>query len=129
MTSNELANIETGLAIYDLLGERRAKSPWCCGSSTGSSPIPSSQVWASATSARPSELSSPWFVGAALGLDMLNTFYVEHQPFMLGRLTVSETGGLVGKTMSRPVRAYPARGDHADAACTNHLEYPAHAAT
>ena len=45
-------------------------------------------------------LAAPWFVGAALGLDILTTFYVDHQPMLIGRLTVAESGGLAGKTMS-----------------------------
>jgi Trk K+ transport system NAD-binding subunit len=74
----------------------------------------------------PSELSSPWFVGAALGLDVLNTFYVEHQPFMLGRLTVSETGGLVGRTV-RDLSARIRLVAIMRMGSLNHLEYPVHA--
>ena len=125
VTSNDLANIETGLAIHDLLGERRDEIPivlrifdrqlaHTVEASLGFQYVRS-----------PSELSSPWFVGAALGLDVLNTFYVEHQPFLLGRLTVSETGGLVGRTvrdLSARIRlvAITRMGSPDD------LEYPVH---
>ena len=76
-------------------------------------------------SSNPRVRTSPWFVGAALGLDVLNTFYVEHQPFLLGRLTVSETGGLVGRTvrdLSARIRlvAITRMGSPVD------LEYPVH---
>ena len=46
-----------------------------------------------------SALAAPWFVGAALGLDVLDTFYVEQQPFLLARLTVAPGGGLDGSSM------------------------------
>jgi Trk K+ transport system NAD-binding subunit len=46
-----------------------------------------------------SALAAPWFVGAALGLDVLDTFYVEQQPFLLARLTVAAGGGLDGSSM------------------------------
>jgi Trk K+ transport system NAD-binding subunit len=46
-----------------------------------------------------SALAAPWFVGAALGLHVLDTFYVERQPFLLARLTIASGGGLDGKSM------------------------------
>ena len=99
VTSNDMANIETGLAIHELLGERRDEVPVVLRvfDRQLAHTVETSLGFRHVRS--PSELSSPWFVGAALGLDVLNTFYVEHQPFMLGRLTVSEAGGLVGRTV------------------------------
>ena len=44
-------------------------------------------------------LAAPWFVGAALGLDVLNTFYVGDEPLLVARLTVSRGGGLDGLAM------------------------------
>ena len=52
--------------------------------------------WVRSTAA----LAAPWFVGAALGLDIRTTFYVDHAPMLIGRLTVAESGGLRGRTMS-----------------------------
>ena len=40
-----------------------------------------------------------WFVGAALGLEVLFTFYVGNNPFLLARLRVSAGGGLDGMAM------------------------------
>jgi Trk K+ transport system NAD-binding subunit len=51
-----------------------------------------------------SALAAPWFVGAALGLDVLDTFYVDRQPFLLARLTITTGGGLEGRAM-KEVRA------------------------
>ena len=46
-----------------------------------------------------SALASPWFVGAGLGLDVLETFFVDRQPFLVGRLTIASGGGLQGLAM------------------------------
>jgi len=46
-----------------------------------------------------SALAAPWFVGAALGLDVLETFFVDQQPFLVGRLAIAPGGGLQGLTM------------------------------
>jgi hypothetical protein len=41
----------------------------------------------------------PWFVGAALGLDVPSTFYVGDQPMLVARLEVAAGGGLDGLAM------------------------------
>ena len=46
-----------------------------------------------------SAIAAPWFVGGALGLDVLFTFYVGNHPFLLARLRVSAGGGLDGLAM------------------------------
>jgi len=46
-----------------------------------------------------SALAAPWFVGAALGLDVLGTFFVDQQPFLVGRLAIASGGGLQGLAM------------------------------
>jgi len=38
-------------------------------------------------------------VGAALGLDVLETFYVDQQPFLVGHLTIAPGGGLQALAM------------------------------
>ena len=44
-------------------------------------------------------LAAPWFVGAALGLEVLSTFYVDQQPFLVAGLAVAADGGLHGLAM------------------------------
>ncbi len=39
-------------------------------------------------------LAAPWFVGAALGLDVLSTFYAGDEPLLVARLTITPQGGL-----------------------------------
>ena len=46
-----------------------------------------------------SALAAPWFVGASLGLDIIETFYVDQQPFIVGRLVIAPGGGLQGLAM------------------------------
>jgi Trk K+ transport system NAD-binding subunit len=46
-----------------------------------------------------SALAAPWFAGAALGLDVVETFYVDRQPFLVGAVSVTRGGGLEGLAM------------------------------
>jgi Trk K+ transport system NAD-binding subunit len=99
LTSDDLANVETGLAVRDQLGPDRASTPVVLR-------IFDSQLARSVrhgfgfTSVRSTEaLAAPWFVGAALGLDVLSTFYVGDEPLLLARLIVSPGGGLDGVAM------------------------------
>jgi Trk K+ transport system NAD-binding subunit len=99
LTSDDLANLETGLAVRDQLGERWASTPVVLRmfdpqlarsvrANFGFSYVRSTAA-----------LAAPWFVGAALGLDVLSTFYVGDEPLLVARLTVTPGGGLTGLTM------------------------------
>jgi Trk K+ transport system NAD-binding subunit len=99
LTSDDLTNIETGLAIRDHLGERWVEVPVvlrvfdrALGHRLESS-FGFRHVWST------SAIAAPWFVGAALGLEVLFTFYVGNHPFLLARLRVSAGGGLDGLAM------------------------------
>jgi Trk K+ transport system NAD-binding subunit len=99
LTSDDLVNLETGLAVRDALGERWEEVPVilrvfdrALGSRLEST-FQFNHVWST------SALASPWFVGAVLGLEILATFYVRHQPFLVARLTVRPGGGLEGLAM------------------------------
>jgi Trk K+ transport system NAD-binding subunit/multidrug transporter EmrE-like cation transporter len=99
LTSDDLVNLETGLAVRDVLSERWVEVPVvlrvfdrALGSRLQST-FNFNHVWST------SALASPWFVGAVLGLEILATFYVRNQPFLVARLTVREGGGLAGLAM------------------------------
>jgi Trk K+ transport system NAD-binding subunit len=99
MTSDDLANVETGLAVRDELGERWAGTPVilrvfdrALGRRLEDS-FAFRRVWST------SALAAPWFVGAAIGFGVLSTFYVGNQPFLVARLTVRAGGGLAGAEM------------------------------
>jgi Trk K+ transport system NAD-binding subunit len=99
LTSDDLTNIETGLAVRDLLGERWADVPVVLrvfdrqlGHRLEQS-FGFRHVWST------SAIAAPWFVGAALGLEVLLSFYVGSHPFLLARLRISAGGGLEGTAM------------------------------
>jgi Trk K+ transport system NAD-binding subunit len=99
LTSDDLTNIETGLAVRDRLGERWTEVPVVLrvfdrqlGHRLEQS-FGFRHVWST------SAIAAPWFVGAVLGLEVLFTFYVGSHPFLLARLTVSKGGGLDGQAM------------------------------
>jgi Trk K+ transport system NAD-binding subunit len=99
LTSDDLANLETGLAVRDQLGSRWPETPvvlrmfdpnlaHSVRSNFGFSFVRSTAA-----------LAAPWFVGAALGLDVLSTFYAGDEPLLVARLTVTPDGGLNGLAM------------------------------
>ncbi|WP_045875933.1 NAD-binding protein [Pseudofrankia sp. DC12] len=45
-------------------------------------------------------LASPYFVGAALGYDVISTFYLERTPFLVARMVVRRGAALVGPTLA-----------------------------
>ncbi len=104
LTSDDLVNVETGLVVRDRLGDRLGDR-WrevpvvlrvfdrelAAGIEDGFG-----FRYVRSTAA----LAAPWFVGAALGLDVLGTFYVDHTPFLVGRLSVASGGGLEGLAMA-----------------------------
>ncbi len=99
LTSDDLINVETGLVVRDRLGDRWRGVPvvlrvfdreLAAGIEAGFG-----FRYVRSTAA----LAAPWFVGAALGLDVLGTFYVDHTPFLVGRLSVGSGGGLEGLAM------------------------------
>jgi Trk K+ transport system NAD-binding subunit len=99
LTSDDLTNIETGLAVRERLGERWSEVPVVLrvfdrqlGHRLAQS-FGFRHVWST------SAIAAPWFVGATLGMEVLFTFYVGNHPFLLARLRVSEGGGLDGLAM------------------------------
>lgn len=97
VTSNDLTNIEVGIAVRTLLGPR-----WGAG---GGVPVVlrifDRDLAGSVVhrfgfqNVRPTvELAVPWFIGAALGLQVLGTFSVRSESFMVGALAVAPGGGL-----------------------------------
>jgi Trk K+ transport system NAD-binding subunit len=123
LTSDDLTNIETGLAVRERLAARWAEVPVVLrvfdrqlGGRLEKS-FGFRHVWST------SAIAAPWFVGATLGMEVLFTFYVGNHPFLLAKLRVSAGGGLDGLAM----RELPARlrvvairrAEHPDA-----LEHP-----
>lgn len=106
LTSDEYANIETGLAVQDKLGARAPDVPVVMRvferrlGRTLETRFGFHQVRSV------SALSAPWFVAAALGLEVIDTFSIDQVAFMAGRLRVRADGGLVGAAMADlPIQA------------------------
>jgi Trk K+ transport system NAD-binding subunit len=100
VTSDDMANIETGLAVRDRLGARWEEVPVVLrvfdrelGRHLEDS-FDFRHVWST------SAIAAPWFAGAALGMEVLFSFYVGSHPFLLARLPVTPGGGLDGVAMS-----------------------------
>jgi Trk K+ transport system NAD-binding subunit len=100
LTSADLTNIETGLAIRESLGDRWEKVPVVLRVFDRDLARMMEQSFGFRHVRSTSALAAPWFVGAALGLDVLSTFYVDQQPFLVGRLTIAPSGGLQGLAMA-----------------------------
>jgi Trk K+ transport system NAD-binding subunit len=105
LTSDDLANIETGLAVRDVLGARWADVPVVLRlfEPRLAETVRSSFDFHHVRS--PAALAAPWFVGAALGLQVIDTFYVGTRPMLVARLDIVAGSGLDGLAM----RDLPAR--------------------
>ena len=101
LTSDDMVNIETGIAVRDLLDDR-----WL----QGALPVVMrvfDQALSRTISARfgfeniqsIEEITAPWFVSAALGLEVLGAFTVAGHSFTVGRLAVAAHGALAGLAM------------------------------
>jgi Trk K+ transport system NAD-binding subunit len=99
LTSDDLANLEAGLAVRDQLGERRDAAPVVLRMFDPQLARSVRESFGFSFVGSTAALAAPWFVGAALGLDVLSTFYAGDQPLLVARLTVTPDGGLHGLAM------------------------------
>jgi Trk K+ transport system NAD-binding subunit len=99
LTSADLTNIETGLAVRETLGDRWDQVPVVVRVFDRGLARMMERNFGFSHVRSTSALAAPWFVGAALGLDVLETFFVDQQPFLVGKLTISAGGGLEGLAM------------------------------
>jgi Trk K+ transport system NAD-binding subunit len=99
LTSDDLTNIETGLAVRDYLGERWVSVPVVLRVFDRDLGHTVEHHFDFRHVRSTSALAAPRFVGAALGLDILGSFTVGRQPFLVGRLSVAPGRGLDGLAM------------------------------
>jgi Trk K+ transport system NAD-binding subunit len=100
LTSADLTNIESGLAIRESLGQRWEDVPVVLRVFDRDLAHMMERSFGFRHVRSTSALAAPWFVGAALGLDVLSTFYVDQQPFLVGGITAAHGGGLEGLAMA-----------------------------
>jgi Trk K+ transport system NAD-binding subunit len=99
LTSDDLANLETGLAVRDQLGERWETTPVVLRIFDPQLARSVKETFGFHNVRSTAALAAPWFVGAALGLDVLSTFYAGDEPLLVARLAVTPGGGLHGLPM------------------------------
>jgi Trk K+ transport system NAD-binding subunit len=99
LTSDDLANLETGLAVRDQLGSRWHEVPVVLRIFDPQLAHSVKETFGFRNVRSTAALAAPWFVGAALGLDVLSTFYAGDEPLLVARLTVTPGGGLHGLQM------------------------------
>ena len=99
LTSDDLVNVETGLVVRERLGERWGSVPVVLRVFDRELAGGVEEGFGFHNVRSTAALAAPWFVGAALGLDVLGTFYVDRTPFLVGRIAVAAGGGLDGLAM------------------------------
>jgi Trk K+ transport system NAD-binding subunit len=99
LTSDDLANLETGLTVRDQLGARWEATPVVLRIFDPRLAHSVKETFGFVNVRSTAALAAPWFVGAALGLDVLSTFYAGDEPLLVARLTVTPGGGLHGLSM------------------------------
>ena len=99
LTSDDLVNVESGLVVRDRLGARWRQVPVVLRVFDRDLATGIEDGFDFRFVRSTSALAAPWFVGAALGLAVLATFYVDRTPFLVGRLSVASGGGLEGLAM------------------------------
>jgi Trk K+ transport system NAD-binding subunit len=145
LTQSDMVNIETGIVLRERLGAR-----WKRSADAPGVPVVL-RVYDRALGAAVAhrfgfenvrstvELAAPWFIGAALGLQVLNTFSVGQQSFMVGGVYVEAGSALDGTRMDEmstqtrviaittatsPARLHPRRDTRLSAGDTAYLVGP-----
>ena len=105
LTQHDMVNIETGIILRELLGERWGRPPDKPGvpvvlriydRQLGAAV---SQRFRFANVRSTVELAAPWFIGAAMGLQVFGTFSVGQRSFMVGGVRVEAGSTLDGIRM------------------------------
>lgn len=86
VTNDDLVNIEIGLSVRGLVGQRPLPiAVRIFGRNLARVLTAMSEEWKPRSLA---ELAAPWFIGAALGMEVVGTFYVGSAPYMAARLPI-----------------------------------------
>lgn len=150
LTEDDIVNIETALVLRELVGPRRPDGAPASEAARGPIVL---RIYDKTLGAAVGnrfgfehvrstvDLATPWFIGAAMGLEVLGTFSVGQQSFMVGGVLVqpdSELDGITVAELSPETRViaverddqvaelYPRRGTGLRAGDTVHLVGPYH---
>ncbi len=138
MTQDDMENIRTGIVLLELLGSD-TKVPIVLRVQGRALSAAVSQQFGFENVRSVVDLAAPWFIGAAMGLQVLGTFWVGQRSFMVGAMLVAEGSELDGMQMADlstqtrviaiirpegPVRLRPRRGAQMQAGDTVYLIGP-----
>jgi Trk K+ transport system NAD-binding subunit len=98
LSADDLLNLEIGLAVRDLLGDA-STTPVVLRVFGHQLARAVGRALPVGIVRSPAELAAPWFVGAALGLEVIGTFYVGSVPLLAGRFAVTHGCAIDGVAM------------------------------
>jgi Trk K+ transport system NAD-binding subunit len=137
LTQDDIVNIETGIVLHEMLGDRHVPVVLRVYDRTLGAAV--AQRFGFENVRSTVDLAAPWFIGAALGLQVLGTFSVGQRSFMVGGVDVQLSSDLDGMKMAdlstqtrviaiarpgTPVRLHPRRDTKLIAGDTAYLVGP-----
>jgi Trk K+ transport system NAD-binding subunit len=137
LTQDDIVNVETGIVLHEMLGERKPPIVLRVYDRTLGAAV--AQRFGFENVRSTVDLAIPWFIGAALGLQVLGTFSVGQRSFMVGGVYVRLGSELDGMRMAdlstqtrvvaitrpgRPDQLHPRRDTRLSAGDTAYLVGP-----
>ncbi|MGC1152560.1 NAD-binding protein, partial [Mycobacterium sp.] len=98
MTQDDMENIRTGIVLLEMLGSD-TKVPIVMRVPGRGLSAAVNQQFGFENVRSVVDLAAPWFIGAAMGLQVLGTFWVGQRSFMVGAMLVAEGSELDGLRM------------------------------
>ncbi|MGB7111864.1 MAG: NAD-binding protein, partial [Mycobacterium sp.] len=98
MTQDDMENIRTGIVLLEMLGSD-TKVPIVMRVQGRALSAAVNQQFGFENVRSVVDLAAPWFIGAAMGLQVLGTFWVGQRSFMVGAMLVAESSELDGLRM------------------------------
>jgi Trk K+ transport system NAD-binding subunit len=98
VTQDDMENIRTGIVLLEILGPD-TKQPIVLRVQGRALSAAVSQQFGFENVRSVVDLAAPWFIGAAMGLKVLGTFWVGQRSFMVGAMLVAEGSELDGLRM------------------------------
>jgi Trk K+ transport system NAD-binding subunit len=98
VTQDDMENIRTGIVLLEILGSD-TKQPIVLRVQGRALSAAVSQQFGFENVRSVVDLAAPWFIGAAMGLKVLGTFWVGQRSFMVGAMLVAEGSELDGLRM------------------------------
>ena len=111
VTQSDMANIETGIVLLEILGSD-TKVPIVMRVQGRALSAAVNKQFGFENVRSIVDLAAPWFIGAAMGLQVLGTFWVGQRSFMVGGMLVAAGSELDGLQMVQTVHPDARHRDH-----------------